>query len=53
MKMALHTLDQRAIGYSAEFLPGVTKSFEIPEDVKPPYFIRIFEGRGRYSIQVN
>ena len=52
MKMALHTLDQRAIGYSAEILPGVTKSFEIPEDVKPPYFIRIFEGRGRYSIQL-
>jgi hypothetical protein len=52
MKMALHTLDRRAIGYSAEILPGVTKSFEIPEDVKPPYFIRIFEGRGRYAIEV-
>ena len=53
MKMALHTFDQRAIGYSAEILPGVTKSFEIPQNIKPPYFIRIFEGSGRYSIQVN
>lgn len=53
MKMALHTRDRQAIGYSAEILPGVTKSFEIPQDVKPPYFIRIFDGQGRYSIQLN
>ncbi|MGD8523584.1 MAG: hypothetical protein PVF56_20715 [Desulfobacterales bacterium] len=52
MKMALHTLDQRDIGYSADILPGVTKSFEIPENIKPPYFIRIFEGQGKYSIQL-
>jgi len=52
MKLALHALEQEAVGYSAEVLPGVTQSFEIPEDVNPPYFIRIFDGSGKYSIVI-
>ena len=52
MKMALRTLEKQQFGYTAEIFPGVTKSFEIPENVKPPYFIRIFDGRGRYSIEL-
>jgi hypothetical protein len=52
MKLALRTLEKQQIGYSAEFFPGMTKSFEIPAEAKPPYFIRIFDGEGRYSIQL-
>jgi hypothetical protein len=52
MKLALRTLEQREAGYSAEIFPGVTKSLEIPEDIKPPYFIRISGGRGKYSIEL-
>jgi hypothetical protein len=53
MKLALRTLEKQQIGYSAEFFPGMTKSFEIPTDVKPPYFIQIFDGQGQYSIELN
>lgn len=53
MKLALRALEQREGGYSAEIFPGVTKSLEIPEDIKPPYFIRISDGRGKYSIELN
>ncbi len=53
MRLALRTLEQGVVGYAAEVFPGMTKSFEIPENVDPPYFIRIFDGEGRYSIQIN
>jgi hypothetical protein len=53
MRLALRTLEQGVVGYAAEIFPGMTKTFEIPEDVDPPYFIRIFDGEGRYSIQIN
>ena len=52
MKLALRTLEKQQFGYSAELLPGMTKSFEIPPDIKPPYFIRIFDGQGQYSIEL-
>ena len=53
MELALRTLEQREAGYSAEIFPGVTKSLEIPEDIKPPYIIRISGGRGKYRIELN
>ena len=53
MRLALRTIEQDVVGYAAEIFPGMTKSFEIPEDVDPPYFIRIFHGEGRYSIQID
>jgi hypothetical protein len=53
MRLALRTLEQGVVGYAAEIFPGMTKAFEIPEDVEPPYFIRIFGGEGRYSIEIN
>jgi hypothetical protein len=53
MKLALRTLEKQQFGYSAELFPGMTKSFEIPTDIKPPYFIRIFGGEGKYSFQLN
>jgi uncharacterized protein YkuJ len=52
MRLELRTLEQGDVGYSAEIFPGMTKSFEIPEDVNPPYFIRIFDGRGKYSVEL-
>jgi hypothetical protein len=52
MRLSLRTLEQGAVGYAAEIFPGMTKSFEIPEDVDPPYLIRIFDGEGRYSIEI-
>ena len=53
IRLALRTREQGVVGYSAEIFPGMTRSFEIPEDVDPPYFIRIFDGEGKYSIQIN
>jgi hypothetical protein len=52
MKLALRTLEKQQFGYSAEIVPGATKSFEIPAEIKPPYYIRIFDGEGQYSIQL-
>ena len=52
MRLALRTLEQGEVGYAAEIFPGMTKSFEIPEEVNPPYFIRIFDGEGKYSIEI-
>ncbi len=53
MRLALRTLEQGVVGYAAEVFPGMTRSFEIPENVDPPYFIRIFDGEGKYLIQIN
>jgi hypothetical protein len=53
MKMALRSSEERQLGYSAELFPGMTKSFEIPSNINPPYFIRIFDGQGQYSIELN
>ena len=52
MKLALRTLENQQFGYSAELYPGMTKSFEIPPNIKPPYYIRIFDGEGQYSIRL-
>jgi hypothetical protein len=52
MRLSLRTLEQGAVGYAAEIFPGMTKSFEIPDDVDPPYLIRIFDGAGKYSIEI-
>jgi len=52
MRLSFHTLGQMDVGYAAEVFPGVTKTFGIPDNVNPPYFVRVFEGRGAYTIEI-
>jgi hypothetical protein len=52
IRLSFRTLAQMEVGYAAEVFPGMTKTFGIPDNVKPPYFVRVFEGRGKYTIEI-
>jgi hypothetical protein len=52
LKLSFLTLEQGESWYSAEVLPGAAKSFEIPNDVVPPCFIKVYEGSGKYSLEI-
>jgi hypothetical protein len=43
---------RRKVRYTAELAPGVTKTFQIPEDVEPPYFLKVHGGSSKYSFQI-
>jgi hypothetical protein len=38
--------------YTAELTPGVTEMFEVPKDMQPPYFLRVYGGRSKYSFEI-
>lgn len=52
MKLSLINREQRRDLYSAEIFPGSSKSFGIPDDMTPPYYIKVHGGKGRYVIKV-
>ena len=38
--------------YTAELAPGVIKTFQIPKDVRPPYFLKVHGGSSKYSFEI-
>jgi hypothetical protein len=52
LKLSMGNVARKKVLYTAELTPGVTETFEVPKDVKPPYFLRIYDGRSKYSFEI-
>ena len=52
LKLSMGNVARRKVLYTAELMPGNSKTFEIPRDVKPPYFIKIYGGGSKYSFEI-
>jgi hypothetical protein len=52
IKFSMGNVARRKELYTAELAPGVTKTFEIPKDVQPPYFLKVHGGSNTYSFEI-
>jgi len=52
LKLSMGNVARKKVLYTAELTPGVTETFEVPQDVQPPYFLRIYGGRSKYSFEI-
>jgi hypothetical protein len=52
IKFSMGNVAHRKVLYTAELAPGVTKTFEIPRDVRPPYFLKVYGGSNKYSFEI-
>jgi hypothetical protein len=52
LKLSMGNVARGEVLYTAELTPGLTESFEIPKDVRPPYFLKIYAGSGKYSFEI-
>jgi hypothetical protein len=52
MAISLSNFERKQIWYSGRVAPEVKKTFEIPKVVIPPYFIRVYNGSGQYTFEV-
>ncbi len=52
MVLDLKNLERKDVWYSGRVTPGVTKSFKIPGVAMPTYFIKVYGGRGEYTIEI-
>jgi hypothetical protein len=52
LKLSMGNVAHRKVLYTAELAAGVTRSFEIPKDVQPPYFLRVYGGSSKYSFEI-
>jgi hypothetical protein len=52
MKLTLQNFDRSEFWYSGQLMPGTVQSFELPPLATPPLLIRVFEGRGTYSMEI-
>jgi hypothetical protein len=52
LKLSIGNVARRKVLYTAELTPGMTKTFEIPRDVRPPYFLKVYGGSSKYSFEI-
>jgi len=52
IKFSMGNVAHRKVLYTAELKPGVTKTFEIPRDVRPPYFLKVYGGSNKYTFEI-
>ena len=52
IKFSMGNVARRKVLYTAELAPGVSKTFEIPKDVRPPYFLKVYGGSSKYSFEI-
>ncbi|MEE9495771.1 MAG: hypothetical protein V3V39_04530 [Desulfobacterales bacterium] len=52
LKLSMGNVARRKVLYTAELTPGITKTFEIPRDVQPPYFLKVYGGSSKYSFEI-
>ena len=52
IKFSMGNVARRKVLYTAELAPGVTKTFQIPKDVRPPYFLKVHGGSSKYSFEI-
>ena len=52
LKLSMGNVARKKVLYTAELTPGVTETFEVPKEMQPPYFLRIYGGRSKYSFEI-
>ena len=52
LKLSMGKVARKKVLYTAELTPGVTETFEVPKDMQPPYFLRVYGGRSKYSFEI-
>jgi hypothetical protein len=52
LKLSMGNVARKQVLYTAELTPGVTETFEVPKEMRPPYFLRIYGGRSKYSFEI-
>ena len=52
LQLSIGNVARRKVLYTAELTPGITKTFEIPRDVRPPYFLKVYGGSSKYSFEI-
>jgi hypothetical protein len=52
MKVSLQNIDRSEFWYSGQLMPGSVQTFELPQLATSPLLIRVFEGRGTYSMEM-
>jgi hypothetical protein len=52
LKLSIGNVARRKVLYTAELTPGITRTFDIPRDVRPPYFLKVYGGSSKYSFEI-
>jgi hypothetical protein len=52
LKLSIGDAAHRKGLYTAELSPGTNRTFEIPQNVHPPYFLRVYGGSSKYSFEI-
>jgi hypothetical protein len=52
LKLSMGNVARGQVLYTGELMPGITESFEIPKDVRPPYFLKIHGGSSEYNFEI-
>jgi hypothetical protein len=50
--VTLQNFDRSEFWYSGQLMPGTVQSFELPPLATSPLLIRVFEGCGTYSMEI-
>jgi hypothetical protein len=52
LKLSIGNVAHRKGIYTAELVPGASKTFEIPKNVLPPFFLKVSGGSSKYSFEI-
>jgi hypothetical protein len=52
LKLSIGDAAHRKGLYTAELTPGTTRHFEVPQNVRPPYYLRVYGGSSKYSFEI-
>lgn len=52
LKLSMGNAARGEVLYTAELTPGIPGSFEVPRDVPPPYFLRVYGGSSKYRFEI-
>jgi hypothetical protein len=52
LKLSMGKVARGEVMYTAEPTPGISESFEIPKDVRSPYFLKVYGGSSQYSFEI-
>ena len=52
LKLSIGNVAHRKGLYTAELTPGISRTFEIPKTVQPPYFLKVYGGSSKYSFEI-
>ncbi len=52
LKLSMGNVARKKVLYTAELTPGESETFEVPKEMQPPYFLRIYGGKSKYSFEI-